>query len=249
MAAPLAGATVASFGSSSLGGLEMRPKPTRTLAIVVGAVAVFGSVCLSAAQNFAGDPLAVRMPDDATGADVERIADIASRLGVPVGFEAVDALAEQVSTPFRQSPKDTRLGRETAIGRETRLGKKSRLTGLSRVRSRPLDVRGVTLRQALDAAVAADRRYEWYYIDGVVVVRPASSWRDPEHPLSRMLPEGISLFDHVNALARTERLQWSLRSETSTILLDGGRVVTVAQPILSVSGAVPRTFPVWPAPR
>jgi hypothetical protein len=249
MAAPLAGAAVASFCSSSLGGLEMRPNPTRTLAIVVGAVAVFGSVCLPAAQNFAGDPLAVRMPDDATAANVERIADIASRLGVPFGFEAVDALDEQVSTPFRQSPKVTRLGRETAIGRETRLGKKSRLTGLSRGRSRPIDIRGVTLRQALDAAVTADRRYEWHHIDGVVVVRPASSWRDPEHPLLRLVSEGISLFDHVNALARTERVQWTLRSDTSRIFLDRGRVVTVAQPILSVSGAVPRTFPLWPAPR
>jgi hypothetical protein len=227
----------------------MGPKPTRTLAIVVGAVAVFGSLCLPAAQNVAADPLAIRMPDDATDADVERIAAIASRLGVPFGFEAVDALAEQVSTPFRQSPKETRLGRETAIGRETRLGKKSRLTGLSRARPRPIDIRGVTLRQALDAAVGADRRYEWRYIDGVVVVRPASAWRDAEHPLSRMVSEGTSLFDHINALARTERVQWSLRSETSTIFFDRGRVVTVAQPILSVSGAVPRTFPVWPAPR
>lgn len=227
----------------------MGPKPTRTLAIVVGAVAVLGSVCQAAAQNFAPDPLSIRMPDDATAANVERVAAIASRLGVPFGFEAVDALAEQVSSPLRQSPKETRLGRETAIGRETRLGKKSRLTGLSRARSRPLDIRGVTLRHALDAAVTADRRYEWHYIDGVVVVRPASSWRDPAHPLSRMVSEGVSLFDQVNALARTERLQWSLTSHASTILLDGGRAVTVAQPVLSVSGAVPRTFPVWPAPR
>jgi hypothetical protein len=249
MAAPLAGATVASFCSSSFGGREMGPKPTRTLAIVVCAVAVLGSVCQAAAQNFPADPLAVRMPDDATDANVERIAAIASRLGLPFGFEAVDALSEQISTPFKNSPKGTRMGRETAIGRASRLGGKSRLTGLSRKRSPTLDIRGITLRQALDTVVAKDRRYEWYYIDGVVVVRPASSWRDPDHPLSRMLPEGTSLFDHVNALARTERLQWSLKSETSTILLDGGRVVTVAQPILSVSGAVPRTFPVWPAPR
>ena len=75
----------------------MGPKPTRTLSIVVGALAVFGSVCPSAAQNFAPDPLSIRMPDDATDANVERIAGIASRLGVPFGFETVDALAEQVS--------------------------------------------------------------------------------------------------------------------------------------------------------
>jgi hypothetical protein len=223
----------------------MGPNPTRTLAIVVSTVAVFGSVCLPAAQNFAGDPLAVRMPD-ATKADVEGIVEVGARLGVPFGFEAVDALREQISTPFNHSPKETRLGRETAIGRESRLGKKSRLTGLSRVRSRTLDIRGVTLRQALDAAVAADRRYEWRYIDGVVVVRPASAWRDAEHPLSRMVSEGASLLDQVNAIARTEGARWLLRSETSSIMLDGGRTVTVAAPTLTVDGpAGSRGVPLW----
>lgn len=214
----------------------MGPKLTRAVAIVVGAVAVFGSVRAPAAQNFPADPLSVRMPDDVTKADIELIAATASRLGVPFGFEAVDALREQISTPFKHSPKETRLGRETAIGRESRLGRKSRLTGLSRKRSPTLDIRGITLRQALDAAVTADRRYEWRYIDGVVVVRPASSWRDSGHPLSRIVSEGSSLLDHVNALARTEGAQWSLRSRTSSILLDGGRAVTVAEPTLTVDG-------------
>lgn len=233
----------------------MGPKLTRAVAIVVGAVAVFGSVCPAAAQNFAADPLSVRMPDGAAKADVELIVAEAARLGVPFGFEAVDALRDDVSMPFKHSPTERRLGRqpaqgrETAIGRASRLGGKSRLTGLSRKRSPTLDVQGLTLRQALDTVVANDRRYEWHYVDGVVVVRPARAWRDPEHPLSRMLPEGISLFDHVNALARTEHVQWSLRSEIRTIFLDGGRAVTVAQPILSVGGTVPRIFPVWPAPR
>ena len=53
------------------------------------------------------------------------------------------------------------------------------------MRPRPLDVRGVTLRQALDAVVAKDRRYEWRDVDGVVVVRPRAAWRDREHPLLR----------------------------------------------------------------
>jgi hypothetical protein len=224
----------------------MGPNPTRTLAIVVSAVAVFGSVCLPAAQNFAGDPLAVRMPDDATDANVERIAAIASRLGVPFGFEAVDALSEQISTPFKHSPKETRLGRETAIGRESRLGRKSRLTGLSRERSRTLDIRGVTLRQALDAAVAADRRYEWREVDGVAVVRPKAAWADPQHPLMRATSDGISLFEHMNGLARSEGAQWSLKPEISTIFLDRSRVVTVSQPVLSLGGRAPRTIPLLP---
>jgi hypothetical protein len=214
----------------------MGPKPTRTLAIVVGAVAILGSVCQAAAQNFPSDPLAVRMPDDAVKADVEVIVAAAARLGVPFGFEAVDALSEQISTPFKHGPKGTRLGRETAIGRASRLGGKSRLTRLSGKRSPTLDIRGTTLRQALDAVVAKDRRYEWRYIDGVVVVRPASAWRDPGHPLLRTVSEGTSLFDQLNALARIEDTQWSLRSEVSTVLLDQGRAVTIAEPALKVVG-------------
>ena len=227
----------------------MGPKLTRSLAIVVGVVAVFGSVRPAAAQNFPADPLSVRMPEEVTKADIELIVATATRLGVPSGFEAVGALSDRVSTPSRHSPKETRLGRETAIGRETRLGRKSRLTGLSRVRSRTLDIRGATLRQALDAAVAVDRRYEWRSIDGVVVVRPVSAWSDAEHPLLRTVSPGTSLLDEINAIVRAERAQWSLRSENSTILLDGGRAVTVAQPILSVSGPVQRTFPLWPGGR
>jgi hypothetical protein len=186
------------------------------------------------------------MPDGVTKADVETIVAAAARLGIPSGFEAVDALSEQISTPFKHSPKATRMGRETAIGRASRLGRKSRLTGLSRKRAPTIDLRGVTLRQALDAAVAADRRYEWRYVDGVVVVRPAASWRDFDHPLSRMLSEDVSLLDHLNALARTEGARWSLRSQTSAILLDGGRAVTLAEPTLTVDGPTgSRGVPLW----
>lgn len=211
----------------------MGPKQTRTLAIVVGAVAVLGSVCQAAAQNFAGDdPLSIRMPDDAADADVELIVEIAARLGVPFGFEAAGALSDRVSMPFR-----TLLPTPRPASRPGRL--------VSR-RPQRLDIRGVTLREALDAVVVKDPRYEWRFIDGVAVVRPASSWRDPEHPLLRTLSEGTSLFDHVNAIARTAGAHWSLRSKTSTILLDGGRAVTVAEPMLTIdSPAGSRGIPVW----
>ena len=207
----------------------MGPKLTRTLAIVVGVVAVFGSVRLTAAQNFAADPLGVRMPDDAIDADVELIVNIAGRLGVPFGFEAAGALSERVSMPFRtSSPNGARPGKIVSV------------------RPTPLDVRGVTLRQALDAVVAKDRRYSWREVDGVVVVRPVAAWRDPQHPLSRMVSEGNSLFDSVNAIARIEGAQWSLRSEVSTVLLDRGRAVTIADPMLRIDGpAGSRGIPLW----
>ena len=209
----------------------MRASPTRAVAIVVGVVAVLASPCPALAQNVPADPLSVRLPDDATDADVELIVSIAARLGVPLGFEAVGALSERVSSPFRtQSSRDDRK--------------------IVSVRPRPLDVRGVTLRQALDAAVSADHRYEWRNVDGVVVVRPRQAWRQAEHPLLRpvtaaqlndagmsMDVEGGTVFDVINMAVRTHgRSQWSLRSEVSTIFLDRGRAVTVAQPVLSLDG-------------
>ena len=215
----------------------MRVSPARALAILVGAIAVLASPCPVMAQNVV-DPLSVPLPDDATAADVELIVSMAARLGAPIGFETAGALDERVSMPFnpRTRPSHKIVG----------------------VRPRPLDVRGVPLRQALDAAVAADHRYEWHEMDGVVVVRPRAAWRDRDHPLLRRvtatqlkdagLPlefDGATLFDVVNMAVRShQRSQWSLTSEVSTILLDRGRGVTVRRPMLSLGGpAGLREFP------
>ena len=209
----------------------MRASPARTLAIVVGVVAVLASPCPAGAQNVSADPLSVRLPDDATGADVELIVSIAARLGVPLGFEAAGALDERVSMPFR-----------TPSSRDARR--------IVSVRPRPLDVRGVPLRHALDAAVLADHRYEWREVDGVVVVRPRAAWRDRDHPLLRPvtaadleaagLPAdsgGSTVFDALNAAVRAHgRWQWSIRSEVGTVFLDRGRAVTVSRPMLSLDG-------------
>jgi hypothetical protein len=125
------------------------------------------------------------------------------------------------------------------------------------VRPTPLDVRGVTLRQALDAVVTKDRRYAWRMLDGVVVIRPVAAWRDRDHPLLRSATAadldaaGLStdfdgtVFDAVNTAVRAHSgLQWSLRSEVSTVFLDRGRAVTVSRPMLSLSGpAGSREFP------
>jgi hypothetical protein len=227
----------------------MRPILTGSMAIVVGAVAVFGSPCLAAAQHAPADPLAVRLPDDATGTDVELIVSMAARLGVPLGFEAADALQERVSMPFSPHPGNPGPSRAKPLISVRQRPRDGGPRPFSRVRPRPLDVRGVTLRQALDAAVAADGRYEWRDVDGVVVVRPRAAWRDPEHPLLRRVTAtqrddaGVpmdfdgSLLDLLNTAVRAPgRLQWSLRSEVSTVFLDGGRAVTVSQPVLSFGG-------------
>jgi hypothetical protein len=208
----------------------MGPKLARSLVIVVGAVAVLGSARPGSAQSFP-ELLGVRMPDDAHDVDVKAVAAIAARLGIPFGFEEAGALTERVSAPFLVH---------------------AHAKPLVSVRPRPLDVRGVTLRQALDAVVSADRRYEWRDAGGVIVVRPVASWGDPSHPLlrpaahlrqrNRHLEEALaarptgSLFDTLNDAARVGSLHWSLTSSSGIVFLDRGRAVEVFEPMLSLSG-------------
>jgi len=220
----------------------MRPNTTRSLAIVVGALSVLGLVRPAAAQNFPPNPLAVRMPDDAVGVDVKALVAIVTRLDIPFGFEEAGALSEHVSMP------------------SSRRGGSSRPPLVS-VKPRPVDLRGATLRQALDAVVSADRRYEWRDVGGVAVVRPRAAWRDPEHPLLRQVSTirlhgtggdellaalkhlsldsaGGTLFELLVAAARADgRMQWSLRSQRDTILMDRGRAVTVSHPVLRLSSS------------
>lgn len=47
---------------------------------------------------------------------------------------------------------------------------------------------GRTLREVLDAMIAVDPRYEWREMQGVIVVRPAAAWHDPESILFRLVP-------------------------------------------------------------
>jgi hypothetical protein len=43
---------------------------------------------------------------------------------------------------------------------------------------------GFTLTEALNAAVSIDKRYEWRFIDDMVVVRPKTAWTDAADPLN-----------------------------------------------------------------
>ncbi len=51
-----------------------------------------------------------------------------------------------------------------------------------------------TLRDVLDAMVAADRRYEWREDDGVIVVRPVDAWNDQRSSLNAPV-DGVTLED------------------------------------------------------
>jgi hypothetical protein len=48
-------------------------------------------------------------------------------------------------------------------------------------------ITGLTLRDALDAIISLDPRYEWREFDGVIVLRPATAWLDPLHPLFQLV--------------------------------------------------------------
>lgn len=202
----------------------MGPKLTRSLAVMVGVVAVLGSVCPAAAQNFPLDPLALRMPDDATALDVKAVVAIAIRMGVPMGFEEVGALAEEVNAAPRSVARNdtqvfTRKDRRVFSRRERRV---------YGVRRSPPDVRALTLGDALDTAVAKDRRYAWQVLDGVVVVRPLAAWRDPSHPLALRM-------DQLNATVRARpRSHWILERSPYLVLLDRGRAVEVVEPVLKI---------------
>lgn len=65
-------------------------------------------------------------------------------------------------------------------------------------------VSAATLRQALDAFVALDRRYQWRDMNGVFVVRAAAAWTDPANVLNRRVRDihwhdlsAFSVFDRV----------------------------------------------------
>jgi len=49
----------------------------------------------------------------------------------------------------------------------------------------PADLNGLTVRAALEELVAEDPRYQWRDMNGVIVVRPVSSWNDCSHFLNR----------------------------------------------------------------
>jgi hypothetical protein len=61
----------------------------------------------------------------------------------------------------------------------------------------PLD--GLTVREILARLVAADARYSWRLMGGVVVVRPAQTWSDPHHFLSHAVARFHATLEDMNA--------------------------------------------------
>ena len=121
------------------------------------------------------DILDVPLPQGVVQLHAKGLTRLAMVLGIPSGFEEAGALSESVSKPFR-------------------LRDDASLPEWSLPDGPGAHVEGLTLRQALDAVVAADRRYAWRAIDGVVVMRPLESWWRADHPLAAEAPS-VSLRD------------------------------------------------------
>ncbi|HXG88922.1 MAG TPA: hypothetical protein VNJ02_11340 [Vicinamibacterales bacterium] len=74
----------------------------------------------------------------------------------------------------------------------------------------PQPLAGGTLAEALNAAVSVDERYEWRFVDDVVVVRPKTAWTNPADPLNFQVRN--LEFTNVtvgSALSRLQRLIYS----------------------------------------
>jgi hypothetical protein len=89
------------------------------------------------------------------------------------------------------SPMDTNLAEtlwRIAATTHTRVGFQS----IERTRHSQLktgiDPEAMDVSRAVDAAVAADARYEWRMVGGTAVVRPREAWTDPADPLNHRVP-------------------------------------------------------------
>ena len=99
---------------------------------------------------------------------------------------------------------------------------------------------GRTLRDVLDAIIAVDPRYEWRELPGVIVIRPAVAWRDPDSVLFRLVPAvemtDTSLTDAVSRVAR-------FMGHPSPIVMPSGTTISLNQPqgtVLDLVNAVVR---------
>jgi hypothetical protein len=97
------------------------------------------------------------------------------------------------SSPAAQrkpSPTDTDLAEtlwRIAATTHTRVGFQS--IGRTPYRlKKSIDPEPLDVSRAVDAAVAADPRYEWHMVGGTAVIRPREAWTDPADPLNHRVP-------------------------------------------------------------
>lgn len=101
-----------------------------------------------------------------------------------------------------------------------------------------------TLKEALDAAMAMDGRYDWREADGVFVVRPKTAWSDSVDPLNRPVRNlqitDVPLNDVITGIANViyaGRFVVSGRASNSpaSFRIDSGTVIDVLNRLITSS--------------
>ena len=105
---------------------------------------------------------------------------------------------------------------------------------------RNIPATGRPLRDVLDEMVAVDPRYEWPEMEGVIVIRPATSWTDPDHALFRIV-RPVRLID-VSPQDAVQRLAREL-GYPHPLSFPGGKLLTLDLPqgtVLDLANAIVR---------
>ncbi|MBI2222187.1 MAG: hypothetical protein HYU53_13390 [Acidobacteria bacterium] len=106
-------------------------------------------------------------------------------------------LDRRITAPMRiEVTKDASKPEEVIKSRMSILSRVARVsTGFEEALDPPVDsrlrdsvdLRGMTVRQALDTLIALDPRYEWREVFGVVTMRSRAAWDDCNHFLNRQV--------------------------------------------------------------
>lgn len=110
---------------------------------------------------------------DATVPPLERFIDIDYRIRVPVNDCAVPAAVEGLARRYHLL-----AGAEYLPVDCSRIWREASRTG------ELLNLRGMTIRAALEKLSALDPRYRWIESDGVLVIRPVDAWADRTNMLN-----------------------------------------------------------------
>jgi len=123
-------------------------------------------------------------------------------------------------------------------------------------RTKPATLTGLTVREALDAMAAADGRYEWREMNGVMVLRSAAAWERGDHPLHASVPAiqlpGIrarNALGLIAALLDGPQYKDAQLGDTKRFALrvDAGTVLDVLNATVSAHGELAWAFEAKPA--
>ena len=109
------------------------------------------------------------------------------------------------------------------------------------------DLSGMTVRSALDALVAKVPDYRWSEMNGIAVVRPASSWNDSANVLnSRVRPFALDNMPITPTLlsllkldrAKVTKVSWDWEKQAVSMVFSGGTMVEALNALIKAHGGM-----------